>query len=195
MYKGHNVDYMQAFSQNQDGTTGLIFMRYAEILLNYAEAKAELGTLMQSDVDKTINLLRERVNMPPLQLNNITTDPHWLFPKLSPVINEVRRERRVELAAEGFRFNDIMRWAAADILIHGWTPLGAPWAQWDEDFPDMTVGEDIFVNDKGYIEPFKDIQTMQKGYQFDVNRDYLLPIATNELTLNPQLKQNPGWPE
>ena len=75
------------------GETGNMLFRYAEALLNYAEAKAELGSLTQSDVDISINILRKRVAMPDLDINNITSDPNWEFPALSPIINEVRRER------------------------------------------------------------------------------------------------------
>lgn len=193
LYKGHSLDYNQAFDQNQDGITGLIFMRYAEVLLNYAEAKAELGTLTQPDVDMTINKLRDRVGMPHLVLAAITTDPNWKFPQLFPLINEVRRERRVELACEGFRYDDIMRWAAAGTLIHGWKPLGAKWNQWATVIPGMTVGKNIYVNTDGYIEPYQKVATLSNGYQFNVGRDYLTPIPTQELTLNPKLQQNPGW--
>lgn len=193
LYKGHSLDYNQAFDQNQDGITGLIFMRYAEVLLNYAEAKTELGTITQADLDNTINLLRDRVGMPHLIMGAITPDPNWLFPNLSPMINEVRRERRVELACEGFRLDDIFRWAAADKLIHGWQPLGAKWNQWATVLTDMTVGKDVFLNPNGYIEPFKNISTMQSGYHFNLSRDYLSPIPTQEMTLNSNLKQNPGW--
>lgn len=193
LYKSHTLDYNQAFDINQDGITGLIFMRYAEVLLNSAEAKAELGTITQADLDQTINLLRDRVGMPHLMLASIVTDPNWKFPSLSPIINEVRRERRVELSCEGYRFDDIMRWAAADKLIEGWKPLGAKWNQWATVITDMTVGQDVYLNPQGYIEPFQKVTTMPNGYQFNVNRDYLLPIPTRELTLNSNLKQNPGW--
>jgi len=193
LYKSHSLDYNQAFDVNQDGITGLIFMRYAEVLLNAAEAKAELGTITQEDLDQTINLLRDRVGMPHLVLGSIVTDPNWKFPSLTPVINEVRRERRVELSCEGFRFDDIMRWAAADELIVGWKPLGAKWSQWATVITKITVGKDIYLNPQGYIEPFQKVATMPNGYQFNINRDYLSPIPTRELTLNPNLKQNPGW--
>jgi len=193
LYKSHSLDYNQAFDVNQDGITGLIFMRYAEVLLNAAEAKAELGTITQEDLDQTINLLRDRVGMPHLVLGSIVTDPNWKFPSLTPVINEVRRERRVELSCEGFRFDDIMRWAAADELIVGWKPLGAKWNQWATVITKITVGKDIYLNPQGYIEPFQKVATMPNGYQFNINRDYLSPIPTRELTLNPNLKQNPGW--
>lgn len=190
LFKGMDPDYSQ---QSTDfSTQALIYFRYAECLLNFAEAKAELGTITQSDLDKSINLLRARVNMPPLELNNIPFDPHWEFPNLSPIINEIRRERRVELACEGFRHDDIMRWAAAGKLIVGQTPLGAKMNQWASLVPSTTLSQ-YPVNAQGYIDPYKNISQMAGGYHFDVNRDYLLPIPLNQLTLNPKIKQNPGW--
>ncbi len=170
-----------------DGFTGWILFRYAEALLNYAEAKAELSTLTQEDIDKTIKLLRDRVGMPNLIISDIPTDPNWLFPGLSPVINEIRRERRVELIAEGFRWDDIARWAAADELIIGKRPLGGKFNSID--YPDLSASDYQLTN--GYFDPLKG--QLPTGYGFISDRDYLNPISTQELTLNPKLKQNPGW--
>ena len=191
LYKGNNPDYYQQYASSV-GTTGLIFIRYAEVLLNFAEAKAELGTLSQADADKSINKLRLRVGMPVLNISAITPDPQWQFSNLSPLINEVRRERRVELACEGFRRDDIFRWAAADKLILGWKPKGAKKAQWTTLFA-ASVLNSYPVDANGYIELFQNIPAMSAGYQFKTGRNYLSPIPTNELTLNGQLKQNPGW--
>lgn len=93
--------------------------RYAEVLLIYAEAKAELGTLTQDDLDKSVNLLRARAGIPSLDMAwaNSNPDP-ILAAKYSNVsgsnqgvILEIRREKRVEFAMEGYRFDDLMRWA------------------------------------------------------------------------------------
>lgn len=92
-------------------------LRYAEVLLTFAEARAELGELTQEDLDKTISILRSRVGIPPLSLTPIA-DPEMqkIFPGLSPILQEIRRERRVELALEGFRYHDLMRWKAGKLL-------------------------------------------------------------------------------
>ena len=99
--------------------------RYAEALLIYAEAKAELGTLTQGDLDNTINLLRTRAGITtPLDLAaaNGTPDPVLAakYPDVTGankgVILEIRREKRVEFAAEGYRFDDLMRWHAGKEL-------------------------------------------------------------------------------
>ncbi|MFT3749877.1 MAG: RagB/SusD family nutrient uptake outer membrane protein [Agriterribacter sp.] len=98
--------------------------RYAEVLLIYAEAKAELGTLTQSDLDESVNLLRDRVALPHLDLAwaNSNPDPALAakYPNVSGanqgVILEIRREKRVEFAMEGYRFDDLMRWASGKEL-------------------------------------------------------------------------------
>ncbi|MCI1682704.1 MAG: RagB/SusD family nutrient uptake outer membrane protein [Bacteroides sp.] len=92
-------------------------IRYAEVLLTYAEAQAELGKLTQTDLDNTVNLLRDRAGMPHLSLNPVV-DPvlQSAFPNIPPILLEIRRERRVELAFEGFRFDDLMRWKAGKLL-------------------------------------------------------------------------------
>ena len=164
--------------------TPSIQYRYAEVLLNYAEAKAELGQLTQADIDMTIKKLRDRVGMPNLDISNIAIDPMWEFPDLSPVINEIRRERKVELALEDLRWDDIARWAAADELIIGKRPHGALASQ----FPNTPV---LPTDENGFLDPFKN--ALPAGYGFRADRDYLNPLPQNELTLNENLTQNPGW--
>jgi len=188
MVKFLNWDPIHYFvGQGGDGFTAWIIFRYAEALLNYAEAKAELGELKQEDIDKTIKLLRNRVGMPNLDISNIQVDPNWNFPELSPVINEIRRERRIEVVGEALRWDDIARWAAADELIVGKRLLGAKFN--DKDYSDLNPENFKLTN--GYFDPLK--YQNPEGYGFNLNRDYLSPISTEELTLNPNLGQNPGW--
>jgi hypothetical protein len=174
---------------SQETITAAIIFRYAETLLNYAEAKAELGTITQADIDISINKLRERAGMPALDIAAITPDPDWDFPQLLPVVNEIRRERRVELALEGFRFDDLVRWAAADEMIIGKRLLGAKFVQ--SDFPNLVIGQTILVNSDGYIDPYQKL--LPNGFQFNPLRDYLLPVPQLQTTLNPNLAPNPGW--
>ncbi|MEN6456819.1 MAG: RagB/SusD family nutrient uptake outer membrane protein [Prolixibacteraceae bacterium] len=194
--KGHDPDFAQ-FNNETKSTAGTIYFRYAETLLIYAEAKAELGTITQNDIDKTINALRKRVGMNNglLKMNDITPDPDWEFKDLSPLLQEIRRERKVELVCEGFRVEDLYRWAAIDELIVGKRPLGAVRKQW-ENYPgaDETFTNAVLtlpVDDNGYIDPYKG--RLNAGFQFDLGRDYLSPIPTTELVLNQNLTQNPGW--
>src|SRR5699024_2574523 len=195
LYKGLSLSLEQ--QTRGKGSQGLIYFRYAEALLNYAEAKAELGTITQADLDETINKLRDRVGMPHLVLGSIVHDTNWNFPNLTPIINEVRRERRVQFAAEGYRHDDIWRWAAAGKLIEGWKPKGAKRQQFlniAKDAPEKNLIKDLYpVHGNGYIFSYKNNVVGQSGYNFNVNRDYLSPIPTNQLLLNKHLEQNPGW--
>ena len=77
--------------------------RYAEVLLNLAEAKAELGTISQTDLDQTVNVLRDRAGMPHLTLNPVM-DPKYTDLGISSLLVEIRRERRVELCFEDTRY-------------------------------------------------------------------------------------------
>ncbi|RPD42863.1 RagB/SusD family nutrient uptake outer membrane protein [Chitinophaga barathri] len=104
--------------------SALPVFRYAEALLAYAEAKAELGTITQADIDKTINLLRSRVLMPVMNIAAANAQPDnalaLQYPDVSGankgLLLEIRRERRVEMACEGLRFSDLMRWKAGKRL-------------------------------------------------------------------------------
>ncbi|MBO4446497.1 MAG: RagB/SusD family nutrient uptake outer membrane protein [Bacteroidales bacterium] len=106
----------------------LIIYRAAEIMLNYAEAKAELGTLEQNDLDISVNKLRDRVGMPHLNMNDANADPdpfltneEWggyqnVTGANKGVILEIRRERSIELCQEGRRYYDIIRWKEGKIF-------------------------------------------------------------------------------
>lgn len=172
----------------ENAETGVIVFRYAEALLNYAEARAELGELTQDDVDKTINQLRQRVGVADLKLNAITHDPNWKFPSISPILNEIRRERRVEFACEGSRLSDLMRWRAHEVFANK-RPKGFYFNQ--SEFPEMVPDKDVYLDENGYVDPYQ--VSLPEGYKFNPNRDYLLPLPTTELVLNTNLKQNPGW--
>ena len=156
--KGYNPLKVYHIPQYEE-TPGIIY-RYAEVLLNYAEAKAELGTITQTDIDKSIKKLRDRVGMPNLDIASITVDPAWDFQDLSPIINEIRRERRVELMAESLRGSDLKRWAAMDELIVGKRPKGFVASQ-------ITVNPNP-VDGDGFLDPYQ--IKMPDGYGFDVNR-------------------------
>jgi hypothetical protein len=107
-------------STDQDYTNNIdvpVF-RYAEVLLTHAEAMAELGLLNQTLLDATINQLRDRVQMPHLKMD-VAKDPilSAKYPKVnSSVLLEIRRERRIEMAFEGRRLDDLNRWHAGKLL-------------------------------------------------------------------------------
>lgn len=170
----------------QDSETGGIIFRYAEALLNYAEAKYELDGNV--DYNKSINLLRERVGMPKFKVQKDPNAKRYsdYGYTISDELFEIRRERRVELGAEGFRSQDYRRWRA-HTLFKNKRPKGYPLLE--SEFPQGTPFPDKDGN--GLLDPFA--KSLPNGYQFDENRDYLMCIPTNEITLNPNLEQNPGW--
>jgi len=119
-YTGYKPIKFAAKEENalqNKGVADMPLFRYAEVLLNYAEAKAELGTLDQTALDKSINLLRARVGMPKLSAD-ATLDPYMAkcYPYSSKtkynqaLVLEVRRERIIELIFEGFHRYDVLRW-------------------------------------------------------------------------------------
>lgn len=112
-------------------TNALPLFRYAEVLLNYAEAKAELGTLTNEDWKNTIGALRSRAGITggletkPTQIDSYLHDTY--FPDINdPVILEIRRERSIELVLEGFRFDDLRRWKCGELLTMSWRGINIP---------------------------------------------------------------------
>ena len=139
----------------------LHLIRYAEVLLNYAEAKQALGHMDETVWNNTIRLLRQRAGF---------TDAAALnFPGNADMTNIIRRERRTELAMEGLRTDDIRRWKIGETTLNGYAH-GAR-------FGDAAV-------DNGYIRAQRRTFTA---------KDYLWPIPSSEIGLNPSLTQNPGY--
>ena len=153
-------------------------IRYAEVLLNYAEAAYELGeSITDQDLDLSLNLVRQRVNknMPKLSNNFVTTNGLSMR-------EEIRRERTVELYLEGFRLDDLKRWNTAveemNLDLLGIKMTGT----W---FETNWAAQARSLNSEGCIIMYTDRQWSQKNY--------LYPLPSDQLQLNPQLEQNPGW--
>ena len=210
----HPVKYVT--TKDQDAWNGsdndLIIFRFGEVLLAYAEAKAEAGTLTQTDLDNSINLLRDRVGMPHLSLG-VTVDPFlvdatwggYTNPTLladpnEAIILEIRRERSIELAQEGHRYYDLIRWKEGKAIEAPFLGMYFPGAgSYDLDGdnnPDYTIkAEDAtkILNADGFLYPHKAID-VEFGREWNEGRDYLYPIPTNERSLTRgALTQNPGW--
>ena len=198
-------------------------MRFAEVLLNYAEAKAELGTITADDWSRTIGALRRRAGITGGDLDTLPTvvDTYLqqtFYPNVnSPVILEVRRERAIELILEGFRMNDLKRWACgSDWQTVPWDGVYIPGLDRPVDLNgDGTV--DLYVTaDAEYQKTgqYKSVAMIlnkeQKAYQVadDPNGGYVLgyelprkwndnmyvyPVPENVILKNDALKQNPGW--
>ena len=158
----------------------LVMLRYAEVLLNYAEAKEMLGQLTQADLDKTINLLRDRVGMVHMELSNL--------PAGSDIRTEIQRERRIELFFEGHRYFDIIRWKQGHILGEDLLGVNKRWLDQSRLAVDL---------DKDLTWKTKDGQQyllIETGRTFNPDKHYLLPIPFKQMQLNPNLApQNPGW--
>lgn len=172
-------------------TTPAITLRLAEAMLNYAEAVAELGTLTQADLDMTINKLRARVGMPGMTLNP-PMDPRYASWGVSSNIVEIRRERRVELFMEGFRYDDLRRWKLGKKLET--KSYGMRWDEANQTRFDPTKKATIktaLVNGIPYLEPYQG--TDYANPKFDESKHYLWPIPINAISQNPALGQNPGW--
>lgn len=199
--------------------TDFPLFRAAEVYLNFAEAKAELGTLSQTDLDKSINVIRKRANMPDLNLTNANAAPDALlveyYPNVSQnnntgVILEIRRERTVELCMEGFRLWDIIRWKEGSQLtkpFYGcYFPSEGEYDMNEDGVMDLLlytddkgnftgtakkIGSDVILTEttSGNIHALSSIPI-----SWNEERDYLWPIPASERVLSGGvLTQNPGW--
>ncbi|RYG07783.1 MAG: RagB/SusD family nutrient uptake outer membrane protein, partial [Chitinophagaceae bacterium] len=237
--------YVQQLAKNQSGyhqikgfvndpttaamqTVDVPVLRYAEILLTFAEAKAELGELTQADLDQSINLIRSRVGMPAM-LVSPAVDPiqNTKFSNITSsqksALLEIRRERRIELALEGYRFDDIMRWNAGKLLEkeqegiyfsglgqHDLTGDGIPdivLLPSSESIPAVkeknSLGRDLiyyrtgtFGQDVGVFlknGTSGTVQTVADNGVFIEPKYYYRPIPQGQVLLNPNLKQIFGW--
>jgi hypothetical protein len=166
-------------------------IRYAEVLLIYAEAVFERdGAISDGDLDLSVNVLRDRVHMP--HLTNALVSGNGLDMR-----TEIRRERTVELAFEGFRWDDLRRWKTAEtVLPRSILSVKVTGTQWADKV--------ITLDGSSYNSIFYNIapSQLENGYKvlqpasqrsFDPNKNYLLPLPTKQVALNPNLKQNPGW--
>lgn len=199
-------------------TTDAPVMKLNEVMLNYIEAAAELAdlgqyTLTQADFDKTINAIRDRqsTKMPhvtlagnALKVNGIEINDPDRDATVKPIIWEIRRERRVELAYEGLRFNDLRRWGKleyADMVKNKKLNMGA-WIN-KADYPEnaealakITLCDEngnIVTGNEGYIMPITEVAKMRVM----ADKDYLYPIPVDQITMYEthgfKLTQNPGW--
>jgi starch-binding outer membrane protein, SusD/RagB family len=186
--------------------------RYAEVLLIFAEAKTELGSITQIDIDNSINKLRARLDEPGnftmgrLTMNpqadpmaTVNGRPRYGY-EVTPLIYEIRRERCIELAFEGFRWDDICRWHAGILIENPKTMLGIVvnndiinrymlYNGGTDQFATRTLYEltDWDGNTKDLLQVYSNMTRIWD------DKLYLNPLPTDQLTLNPNLVQNPGW--
>ena len=182
--KKYDNTSLEAFyrTNTYTGYTDAPIFWYSVILLNYAEAKAELGTITQADLDNSVNIVQKRA----FGNDNAKLT---LTPAADPANNhgvsnllwEIRRARRCELMLDNwYRYWDLVRWHQLDKLD-------------TERYPNITLGANLGtetfegVNKTGnYMKATTSKRTFDKKY-------YLYPIPTQQITLNPAIKQNFGW--
>lgn len=151
----------------------------AKVYCEFAEAKAELGTLTDADLNASINKLQTRAGLPNLSVAAIAHDPANNM-GVSDLLWEVRRVRRCELMLDGFRFYDLVRWHQLDKLD-------------TQAHPDIFLGANVgdvtgnFTVVNGYVRSTPDKERVY------ANKYYLYPIPSGQLVLNPKLTQNPLW--
>lgn len=204
-------------------TNSISLMRYAEILLNYAEAKAELGTFTDADWTLTIGALRKRAGITAgLTAKPTVADPYLqtnYFPGISDAaLLEIRRERGIELALEGFRFYDIVRWNRGALMDQKWNGFYVPALNTPLDLNSDGINDVVFYKVRpatqlsgvtyinvaetvnGVVNPQR-LSNDTSGELTWLNniprrweeKYYLYPIPEADRQMNPALGQNPGW--
>lgn len=207
------IKYYVSPAYDQTSENDLPLFRTAEVYLNFAEAKAELGTLKQEDLDKSVNLLRDRVKMPHLDMAaaNANPDPwlettQWGYPNVDKgsnkgVILEIRRERSIELIMEGFRYYDMMRWKEGKAFEQPFLGMYFPGpGEYDLDgdgSPDVYLYESgkggnssaptqLEIGTQIYLSNGSEgnlIMHKSLVRSWNENRDYLYPIPTKDRIL------------
>ncbi|MFZ4725747.1 MAG: RagB/SusD family nutrient uptake outer membrane protein [Paludibacter sp.] len=172
----------------KDAGTDCPIFRTEEVMLNYAEAKYEMNAFDQSIADKTINKLRDRAGVAKMAVANIDVNFDLKRDQtVAPILWEIRRERMVELMFGGFAFDDIRRWKKGNYLNE---QAKGCWVK------NSDYGNSLMIYGNNSINASKD----KEGYvtYFGVptgwlDKYYLYPIPISEITLNPNLDQNPGY--
>ncbi|MCU7552739.1 RagB/SusD family nutrient uptake outer membrane protein [Chitinophagaceae bacterium LB-8] len=168
-------------------------IRLAEVFLNYAEAVYERnGSISDADLDKSLNLVRNRINAAMPKLSNDLVTVNGLDMR-----EEIRRERAVELQGEGFRMDDLKRWYIAHIELNK-PMLGVHWTgtEYETIYSYTGTGTPpagIKKRPGITLDANGDVVTDPASERKFTEKNYLIPIPTNQMQLNPNLVQNPGW--
>lgn len=203
-------------------TSSVPIIRYAEVLLNYAEAKAELGTITAEDWANTVGVLRQRAGISG-GLENLPTkvDPYLhetYFPEIdNPVLLEIRRERGIELVMEGFRFYDLVRWKKGKLMEKVFNGIYVPDLNYAMDLNDDGKKDVAFYQSSLPGTTLPGVEYVEVGQRGGSNprilsdgdhgeilwfwnhkrvwedKNYLYPIPERDRLFNPELGQNPGW--
>ena len=182
------MTYDESTLDGQNFTNAPVYW-LAVVLLDYAEAKAELGTLDDNDINNTLNKLYARAGLPAqtkASLESMNDDANNMG--VSSLLWEIRRCRRCELMFDNWnRYWDLVRWHQLHLLDTNNYPNIARGANVSNGTADMNAA--IAVDGNGYI----DCSRGGTSVRTFTEREYLYPLGTTEITLNPALGQNPGW--
>lgn len=173
------VDPKDGFDpEENESQTSWQEIRFAEVLLIYAEAENEVNGPSQK-VYEVLNRIRERAGLPSLPVNLSKNEMR----------KRIRHERKIELAFENHRWFDLIRWDIAQDVLDGFAPLGIKVTRTDN-APSKEEQAQLFDQDLFNFTPFK-----VKGRTQNFPESHkLLPIPQSELDKNPNLKpQNPGY--
>lgn len=192
MKKG--FDLVQWATNSKEYTDKMI-IRYAEILISYAEALYEYnGSITDAQLDQTVNALRRRAGMPETgMLTNALVNANGLN-----MLDEIRRERTVEFIDENKRYDDIMRWKIAEKVLPV-NLIGAKYTDESnkqrEDIQDRLTDANGMLNGKvRYEEEDMYVLEFAEDRKFNPEKDYLYPVPLEEITLSGNnVTQNPGW--
>ena len=189
--KGFMLD---EWTTNSKETVDKMIIRYAEVLLSYAEALFELnGSITDQQLDMTVNAIRARSGFQAKLTNNFAKQNGL------SILDEIRRERLVEFIDEGLRYNDIIRWKIAEKVLPV-TMLGLKYNEDDtsaqrEDLQSRLTTEDGMYKGQKVCDQ-ADIYVIEEAgtRSFNPARDYYYPIPTYEIaTSEGSVVQNPGW--
>lgn len=216
-FTGYHMMKFSLDDKRLDGLTesynSISMIRYAEVLLNYAEAMAEMNQMNSTVWNQTIGSLRARAGVNTSE--PITADTYLqnvYFPEISDkYLLEVRRERGIELVYEGFRYDDLLRWKKGKLLEMQWKGIYVPAKDLPMDLDGNGTPDVAFVDKAPTVKiPGVIYYTLTGSAKltgttngFITWRDdevrkfedkkYFHPISNTDLVLNPKLVQNPGW--
>jgi starch-binding outer membrane protein, SusD/RagB family len=203
------------YDSRGEANNSIPIIRYAEVLLNYAEAKAESGTLTTADWNLTIGALRARAGITNTAMPSavdIYLQTNYYPDINNAVLLEIRRERGIEMVGEGFRIDDLKRWKAGKLLEKVYDGIYVPAmntlldlnedGKMDVSFvtsnpPSPVAGVTYFIINNSTTKLSQGtkgnilwLSNISKKFE---DKHYYYPIPAPQIILNPQLVQNTGW--
>lgn len=194
---GYNIKkgfILDEWTTNSKETVDKMIIRYAEVLISYAEALYEYnGSITDAQLDATVNALRKRVGMPAMLSNSFVTANGL------DMLEEIRRERTVEFIDENKRYDDIIRWKIAEKVLPV-DIIGGKWIESEMTMPRedlaarLTSNGGMLDGKKRYEDDDFYVLERAEDRRFDPAKDYYYPVPLKEITLSGgNVTQNPGW--